>query len=81
MPTPYQYANDTVTAKEGVIIALDTEYATFRALWVGVAGNVTVRFPSGNAVLHLNVPAGMFPVQGIGVVAAGTTATNFVAWY
>jgi hypothetical protein len=51
-----------------------------RALWVGGAGNIAVRFRDGSAdVTIVGVPAGMvldFAVTH--VRAAGTTATNIV---
>lgn len=81
MPAAYQTSDDTVTAKDGKVIVPGTALPTFRAVYVGVAGDIVVRFPSGQSVLHKNVAAGPFYVQGDMIVAAGTTATDLVAWY
>lgn len=50
-----------------------------RALFVGVAGNITATSPKGNSVQFTNVPVGIFPVQCLAVTAA--TATGIVALY
>lgn len=81
MSAAYQTAADTVTAKDGTVIVPGVALPTFRAIYVGVAGDIVVRFPSGKSVLHKNVAAGPFSAQGDMVVAAGTTATDLVAWY
>lgn len=54
----------------------------FRALYVGVSGNVHVVPEFGDPCVFQNVPAGtILPVQGIRVNATGTTATNIVALF
>lgn len=64
--------SDTVSQADGVC----------RALYVGVAGNITaVMANSGTAVLFSNVAVGIFPIQVFRVNATGTTATNIVALY
>lgn len=52
-----------------------------RALYIGVSGDVTVRFadkPEDN-ILFKNVPVGLFYGQFTRVLATGTTATDIVA--
>jgi hypothetical protein len=51
-----------------------------RALFIGVAGNLTVRMADQqNTVLLSNVPVGIFPIQCDQVRSTGTAATNIVA--
>ncbi len=54
-----------------------------RALWVGGAGNITLRTNDGNAdVLFSNIPAGsVLPVGAKYIRATGTTAALIVALY
>lgn len=52
---------------------------TFRALYVGVAGNLTIVTLTGTTVLFANVPVGFFPVGGRGVRSTGTVASSIVA--
>lgn len=54
-----------------------------RGIYVGGAGNVTLKFAdSAAAVTLVAVPVGTFlPVQAVMVLATGTTATNLVALY
>jgi len=57
----------------------DTTAVTFRALWVGGAGNVAVVTEGGNSVTFTAVPAGtLLPVAVQTVKSTGTTATNMV---
>lgn len=52
-----------------------------RALWIGVAGDVRVRFAAtGDIVTYTNVPAGRHLVQ-VSQVLAATTAENILAEY
>lgn len=57
----------------------DTTQITFRAIYVGGAGNVTVT-AEGGAVLTFTAPpvGSIIPIRGIKVMAA-TTATSLVA--
>lgn len=80
---PFKSANDTVSAKSAVLIT-PSDTLTFpltRGLWVGVGGNINCVFSDGNVVLLSNVPAGVLPVQVIGVYNTSTTATTMVALY
>ncbi len=53
----------------------------FRAIWVGVAGNISLAFSDGTSATFVGVPVGMFPMGGIRVNATATTATTMVAIY
>lgn len=52
----------------------------FRALYVGVTGNVSVLMLGGNVLTFLSVPSGsVLPVSGSRVNATLTTATSIIA--
>ena len=53
----------------------------FRAIWVGVTGNISVTFYDGTSFTFVGVPVGMFSHGGIRVNATGTTATSLGAVY
>lgn len=54
----------------------------FRALWIGVGGNVSINFGDRTSVTFVGVPAGsMLPVGGVRVNATNTTASSIVAVY
>jgi hypothetical protein len=53
----------------------------FRALWVGVAGDISVTFVDGSTFVFVSVPNGFFPHGGIRVNATGTTASSIGAVY
>lgn len=59
----------------------DTAYfnQVARAIYVGVAGDITLVTPNGEAVLFSNAPVGILPVMCIRVNSTGTTATNMVS--
>jgi hypothetical protein len=52
---------------------------SFRALYVGVSGHVTLVTAAGNSVLFSNVPVGILPVAGRGVRVTGTSASLIIA--
>lgn len=53
-----------------------------RELYIGGAGNITVRMAGGGVVPFLGLPAGaILRIAVSGVNATGTTATNIVAIY
>ena len=60
-----------------------TVYTGVRGLYIGGAGDVSVRFPgSSTAVVFSGVPAGaVLPVQAERVMSTGTTATGIVALF
>lgn len=50
-----------------------------RAVWVGVAGNVTFLMADGSVAAFANVPAGtLLPVRAKRVNSTGTSATNIL---
>lgn len=51
------------------------------ALYVGVAGDVTVQFIAGTSVLLKALPVGIHRIAIIRVMSAGTAATDMVALY
>ena len=59
----------------------DTTTISYKALYVGGAGNVAIKHTeSGTAVTFVGVAAGtILPVTGILVMNTNTTATNIVA--
>ena len=67
-------------ASGGAVTPSDSTVLSFKALWVGGAGDVSVDFTEGGtAVVFTGVPAGtMLPVTGTRVNAA-TTATS-ITW-
>ncbi len=71
----YQYA--------GAITPHDTNampFSPIRAIYVGGAGNVTVKMPQGHTVLFTAPPVGtVLLVECERVMATGTTATALVA--
>ena len=57
----------------------NNEAVAFRAIYVGVAGNVTVVSANGNVVTFKNAQAGsVLPVEGVRVNATNTSATDLV---
>jgi len=54
---------------------------TCRALWIGVAGTITIVDADGNTAGAITVPVGLFPVQCNIVKATGTTSTEIWAIY
>lgn len=60
-----------------------TDFAqAFRALYVGVTGNVVIITVGGETVTFTAVPAGMIlPVAGVRVNSTNTTATSIVGLY
>lgn len=56
-------------------------FAVCRALYVGGTGNMTVRFPDGTSVAFVGVPAGILPIQVVGVNSTDLTASSIVALY
>jgi len=53
----------------------------FRALYIGVSGDVVVPNSDGTDVTFYSVPVGFLPVQGLRVKSTGTTASGIVAMF
>jgi len=70
------YATATVTGAEKPITIMG-----FKAIYVGGAGDLTVKNDAGASIAFQNVPAGsLLPISGTYIMAA-TTATNLVALF
>lgn len=55
---------------------------SFRAIYVGGAGNVSLVDTAGTAVTYVGVPAGtVLPMRGLRVNSTNTTATSLVGIY
>lgn len=64
-----------------VIPSDTTVLQTTRSLYIGGAGDITVRMALGSQVTFVAVAAGVLPVQVDKVLSTGTTATNILALY
>ena len=64
----------------GAVTASDSTELGFKALYIGVGGNVSIdHTEGGTAVVYIGVPSGfILPVSGVRVNAA-TTATS-ITW-
>jgi hypothetical protein len=59
-----------------------TTFAPTRAIYVGTAGNLRVRFRDAAAVTDFsNVPAGVWPFSIVELHITGTTASGIVGLY
>lgn len=82
---------DTSCASQGRAVTPtdNTSIPECRALWIGGAGNIVVKFAdvqdvtvSGNTVTLVGVPAGtLLPIRVKCVNSTSTTATSIVALY
>ena len=48
-------------------------------LYVGVAGDLTVKMASGDIVTFASIPAGFQPIHVLQVYSTGTSADNIIA--
>lgn len=80
MPIP-AVTNDSPANDYAAVTPSDSvDIQKFRALWVGVAGDVVVKSASGSVVTFKNAE-GILDVGGVRVNATSTTATDIVALY
>jgi hypothetical protein len=79
----YRSADATVSAHGSATITPSdaTVFPVCRELYVGVAGDLTVRMADGMTQLYTAAYAGYHPLQVDMVLATGTAATNIVALY
>ncbi len=71
-----------VTPDDAVNIAVGGVEIVTRALYIGVAGDVTVIMAgAGGTVLFTAVPVGILPIKVTRVDATNTSATNITALY
>jgi len=54
---------------------------SFRYLYIGGAGDVTLKNDAGASIAFQNVPAGSILIANASYVMAATTATNIMAFY
>lgn len=83
MPATPTTNNDLPSALASAVTPHDTNTLPYftRALYVGGAGNITVKM-NGVNILFTAVPAGMIlPIRTDMVLATGTSATAIVALY
>jgi len=58
---------------------LVNETQSFRAIYVGAGGDITIVSATGNVVKYLAVPQGtVLPVEGVRVNSTGTSASNLI---
>ena len=78
----HRTANATVPAHGAVAVTKSdvTVIPPTRALYVGTAGDLTVRMVDGQTVTFIGVTAGIIPIQ-VDQVRAATTASNILALY
>lgn len=77
--TQFVPMSDNPAADAVVIVPSDSaNQGPFRALYVGVAGDITLVTLGGTAVLFSNVPVGIHAIGCSRVNSTGTTATNMV---
>lgn len=80
LPNPLPQLAPFISQKQVAVTPNDTTVINFAALYIGVAGDVTIMpYDSTTPVLFKSHPAGYFPNAGARVMAAGTAATNIVA--
>lgn len=81
MPEVNPTIKTTFPAQDAVVVTTSDVAlsGSFRALYIGVSGHVTLVTPAGNTVLFSNVPVGILPVAGRGVRTTGTNASLIVA--
>jgi hypothetical protein len=65
-----------------VVVASDvTVLGPTRELWIGVAGNLTLKMAGDGAIVQfLNVPVGLFRIQCTQVRAATTAGSIVAVW-
>ena len=64
--------------RSGIVTPSDTTELSFKSLWIGIAGNVTVAHTAaGTPIEFTNVPVGWFEFQGV-IVHTDTTADEIV---
>jgi len=85
MPTPiHQVSPSANTAQMAAAITpndVSNQVPPFRAIYVGVGGDINLTCADSNTVLFSAVAAGIFPVGGVRVNATGTTASKLVVLY
>lgn len=73
--------SDTSPAYDAVPIVNDVAITACRAIYVGVAGDISVQTAVAARVFKNAIAGTIIPVNALKVNAAGTTATNLLAMY
>lgn len=73
--------SDISPAYDAVPIVNDVAIASCRAIYVGVAGDISVQTAVGARVFKNAIAGTTIPINALKVNAAGTTATNLLAMY
>lgn len=78
-----QTANPNTAEVTVAVTPSDTvnQAVPFRALWVGVSGDISITFGDGTTFVFVGVPNGFFAHGGVRVNALGTTALSIGASY
>ena len=76
-------AIDLSSAYSAIAVTLDATIPTCRAIYVGVAGDISINMTGvGTAVIFKNAAQGsVLPVQAAKINTTGTTATNLLVLY
>ena len=84
MAGAYRDANSTAPAHGAVVVTPSdtTVIPITRSIYIGTAGNLTVRMADGqDTVLFASAPIGILSIQVDKVYATGTGAANILALY
>lgn len=73
--------SDISPATDAVPIVNDVAISSCRAIYVGVAGDISVQTAVGARVFKNAVAGSIIPINALKVNASGTTATNLLALY
>lgn len=90
MPQKYQWRGETnsaiggaaVTPSDTLFLASGTttdDGRTYRALYIGVSGTLSVLMADGTTLTFIAVPVGFLPLAVKRVNATGTTAASIIA--
>jgi len=78
-------STDATTPAHGAVAITPSDATTFpvtRGLFVGTAGNITVRMADGQDTIQFtNVPVGIIALQVDKVYSTGTGASGIIALY
>lgn len=67
-------------ATGGQAVVNDVDLAQVsRAIWVGVAGNMSAKMKDGQTLVYANMTVGWHPLRITQVTSVNTTATNITA--
>lgn len=73
--------SDISPAYDAVPIVNDVAISSCRAIYVGVAGDISVQTAGGARIFKNAIAGTIIPINALKVNAASTTATNLLAMY